>query len=110
MRAVWIAKRPKDLIPNDPQSENRKDQATATGLQKAIDAKAYAQPTGFWAGLREKIWQNAPKENGGNVKSLSGTEITPDNQWVMGHKPNRNLLLEGTRRGGFRTAVGEAAY
>jgi hypothetical protein len=65
---------------------NQEHQATAARLQQALDTKTYDRPTDFWAGVREKVWQNALKEGKGKVLSPSKTQIKEGDSWVMGHK------------------------
>jgi hypothetical protein len=54
-------------------------------LKAALDAKTYERPK-FREGLRDKVWDLAPKEPDGSVLSPSGAKIKPGDPWVMGHK------------------------
>ncbi len=54
----------------------------------ALNAKTYARPTDYDAGLRQKVWDDAVASSpDGKVRSPGGAELQFGDDWVMGHKP-----------------------
>ncbi len=65
-------------------------------------ASIYSRPSNFRKGIRQKVWENAPRDENGNVISPSGDIIKEGDEWHMGHKPGyefRKHQRSAERRG-----------
>ena len=69
--------------------KNKTDELVEKEAQytKALNNKTYERPTSYNAGVENAVWESAVKQGNGSVKSPSGVEIRPGDNWVMGHKP-----------------------
>ena len=69
--------------------KNKTDELVEKEAQytKALNNKIYERPTSYNAGVENAVWESAVKQGNGTVKSPSGMEIKPGDNWVMGHKP-----------------------
>ena len=56
-------------------------------LEKQNDVVDYSRPTGYRAGVRDQVWENAKDEHGRVRDPVSGRYMSKNQSWDMGHKP-----------------------
>lgn len=57
-------------------------------LKQMLNPKyPYRRPSGYRAGVRDKVWDAAERDDGKVYDPLTGKEMNKDEPWDMGHKP-----------------------
>ena len=51
------------------------------------EKNTYSRPTGWPAGMRDQVWENAKDAHGRVRDPLTGRYMSKDQPWDMGHKP-----------------------
>jgi hypothetical protein len=60
----------------------------ATRHAPSYPTNPYARPSGYRAGVRDDVWENAREPATGQVRDpLTGRFMSPDDAWDMGHRP-----------------------
>lgn len=89
-KGVKIAKNAKKAKPIAKIAKNQKNTSSRIKNAKRKEKNVkdpYRRPPGFRKGVREKVWENAKKEDHGKVYSPDGVEIKDTDKWDMGHRP-----------------------
>ena len=91
-RAVQPLQRPVHHL-EQPQNSAWADNRMARGTieREAADSgpekNTYSRPTGWPAGMRDQVWENAKDAHGRVRDPLTGRYMSKDQPWDMGHKP-----------------------
>lgn len=71
----------------DYYSEKLEDKTNSENIEGRYD-----RPTGYRAGVRDQVWENAKDEHGRVRDPVSGRYMSKDQPWHMGHKPGYEFV------------------
>lgn len=67
--------------------ENKDYSDADSNKENSETAGKYDRPTSYREGVRDQVWENAKDEQGRVRDPVTGTHMSKDQPWDMGHKP-----------------------
>lgn len=72
---------------NSAWKDNKNYPESDRPSNKGPENNAYSRPSGWPAGMRDQVWENAKDTHGRVRDPVSGKYMSKDRPWDMGHKP-----------------------